>query len=245
MAADRGLGRGPEWDDGLPDVDVEIPDDLSELDREVHAYHRERRKERRQELFRRFVPGYRRLGPYGVLAPVVAAALIVTAVLGSVLSFLGPRPSQTGRAGDAPRDQGAARREEPGVGQQLPKTAVSVDGSPTSLSRIHSAAVVAVPTNCGCAHTIDALTSAARRNNVGLYLSGPTQQIDKLAAREGRYPHVVDGAGPTLASRYRPDGVSAVLVGSGGTVRAVLRNLSPQHQPDHKQLTGLSGKSHS
>lgn len=244
MAADKGRGRGPEWDDGLPEVDVEVPDDLSELDREVHAYHREQRKERRQQLFRRFVPGYRRLGPYGVLAPVIAGALIVTAVLGSVLSFLGPRPSQPGRAADAPRDQGAARRQEPGVGQQLPKTAVSVDGRPSSLSRIHSSAVVAVPTNCGCAATIDALTSTARRNDVGLYLSGPTKQVEKLAAREGRYPHVVDGAAPTLASRYRPDGVSAVLVGSGGKVTAVLRNLSPKHQPSEQQLTAL-GEGHS
>lgn len=241
MAADKGLGRGPDWDDGLPQVDVEIPDDLSELDREVHAYHRERRKERRQELFRHFVPGYRRLGPYGVLAPVVAAALIVTAVLGSVLSFLGPRPSQTDRAAGAPHDQGAARRQQPGVGQRLPKTGVSVDGSPTSLARIHSAAVVAVPTNCGCKRTIDALTSTARSNHVSVYLSGPAKQVQKLAAREGRYPHVVNGAGPTLTSRYRPDGVSAVLVGSGGKVTAVMRNLGPKHQPSNKQLAALSG----
>src|SRR4051794_35385791 len=39
MATGEDLGRGPEWgDDGLPEIDVEIPDDLRELDRDVQAY---------------------------------------------------------------------------------------------------------------------------------------------------------------------------------------------------------------
>src|SRR5580704_13008970 len=42
-------GGGPDRDDtGLPPVDVEIPDDARELDRDVQAYRREQRARRRQ-----------------------------------------------------------------------------------------------------------------------------------------------------------------------------------------------------
>lgn len=226
MATGEDLGRGPEWgDDGLPEIDVEIPDDIRELDRDVQAYRRELRRQRRQDLLRRLVPGIGRLGPYGVLAPVVAAALIVTAILGSVMSLLGPRPPSPVRGAGAPRDSTVAPGR-PGVGAALPDTSVAVDGIHTRLSNVRSAVVVTVPTNCRCANSVDSLVSTARSVGVAVYLSGRHADADAIAARDGRYPRVLDGAQQAIANRYEPRGLSAVLVGRDGKVTDVLRDLA-------------------
>lgn len=233
MATGKDLGRGPEWgDDGLPEIDVEIPDDIRELDRDIQAYHRELRRQRRQEFLRRVVPGIGRLGPYGVLAPVVAAALIVTAVLGSVMSLLGPRPPSAVRGAGSPGESAVAGNG-PGVGSALPNTPVSVDGIHTRLSSVRSAVVVTLPQNCRCSGSVDSLVSRARSAGVAVYLSGRHADTDAAAARDGRYPRVLDGAQQALADRYRPSGLSAVLVGRDGKVTDVLRDLA-----HHKRVPG-------
>lgn len=225
MATGEDLGRGPEWnDDGLPEVDVVIPDDLRELDREVQAYRRETRRQRRQDHLQRFVPGFRRLGPYGVLAPVIAIALIVTAVLGGVMSLLGPRSVNPARVDDSARD-GAVATGVTGVGRPLPDTTVTVDGTRRNLASVRTAVVVAVPADCRCTTSVDDLTSTARAAGVAVYLSGDHDAVDALADRGGRYPHVLDGAQDPLAKRYRPTGLSAVLVAGDGTVTDVVRGL--------------------
>ena len=44
-------GGGSGWDE--PPLDIQIPDDARELQRDVLAYHRERRAERRRKRLRR------------------------------------------------------------------------------------------------------------------------------------------------------------------------------------------------
>lgn len=240
MATGEDLGRGPEWnDDGLPEVDVVVPDDLSELDREVQAYRREMRRQRRQDRLQRFVPGFRRLGPYGVLAPVIAIALIVTAVLGGVMSLLGPRSANPARVGDTPRD-GAVSTGDNGVGRPLPDTAVTVDGTRRNLAAVRTAIVVAVPADCRCTTSVDDLTSTAREAGVSVYLSGDPHEVDALADRGGRYPHVLDGAQEPLAKRYRPTGLSAVLVGGDGRVTDVVRGLQGGSGLSRQRLAELA-----
>lgn len=243
MATGEDLGRGPEWgDDGLPEIDVEIPDDIRELDRDVQAYQRELRRQRRQDILRRLVPGIGRLGPYGVLAPVVAAALIVTAVLGSVMSLLGPRPPSAVRGADTPRDSSVASHR-PGVGAALPNATVTVDGISTRLSSVRSAIVVALPADCRCTDTVDSLVSTARSVGVAVYLSGRHADTDATAARDGRYPRVLDGAQQTVADHYRPSGLSAVLVGGDGKVTDVLRDLAQRKPVPGGRLATLAATS--
>lgn len=242
MATGEDLGRGPEWgDDGLPEIDVEIPDDIRELDRDVQAYRRELRRRRRHEFLRRLTPG--RLGPYGVLAPVIAAALIVTAVLGSVMSLLGPRPPSPVRGAGAPRDSSSVASDRPGVGALLPNAAVTVDGIHTRLSSVRSAVVVALPADCRCTRSVDSLVSSARSVGVAVYLSGRQSDTDAAAARDGRYPRVLDGAQQALADRYRPRGLSAVLVGRDGKVTDVMRDLARQKPVPGGRLATLAATS--
>ena len=77
-------GGEPERDDtGLPPVDIEIPDDARELDRDMQAYYRELRAERRRER-RRWLHGG--LARDGVVLPLLACCLILALITGTLLT---------------------------------------------------------------------------------------------------------------------------------------------------------------
>jgi hypothetical protein len=84
-----------------PPLDVQIPDDARELDREVLAYHREQRAARRRSRLRKLTAP---LGGRGTVMPLLASILAVCLVAGAMLSVatFGPstapasRPATTG-----------------------------------------------------------------------------------------------------------------------------------------------------
>ena len=74
-------GGGSGWDE--PPLDIQIPDDARELQRDVLAYRRELRAERRRERLRRLA------GPFaarGSVMPLLASILAVCLVAGAMLS---------------------------------------------------------------------------------------------------------------------------------------------------------------
>jgi hypothetical protein len=74
-------GGGSGWDE--PPLDIQIPDDARELDRDVLAYHREMRARRRRHRMRRlFGP----LRGQGTVMPLLASILAVCLVAGAMLS---------------------------------------------------------------------------------------------------------------------------------------------------------------
>jgi hypothetical protein len=74
-------GGGSGWDE--PPLDVQIPDDARELDRDVIAYHRELRARRRRRRLRRLTAPFS--GP-GTVMPLLASILAVCLVAGAMLS---------------------------------------------------------------------------------------------------------------------------------------------------------------
>jgi hypothetical protein len=77
-------GGEPERDDtGLPPVDIEIPDDARELDRDVQAYYREQRAERRRLRHRRL---HRTISRDGIVLPLLACCLILALIAGTLLT---------------------------------------------------------------------------------------------------------------------------------------------------------------
>jgi len=74
-------GDGSGWDE--PPLDVQIPDDARELERDVLAYHRELRARRRRHRLRRLAAPLR--GP-GTVMPLLASTLAVCLVAGAMLS---------------------------------------------------------------------------------------------------------------------------------------------------------------
>jgi hypothetical protein len=66
-----------------PPLDIQVPDDARELDRDVLAYHRELRAQRRRSRLRRLTSPF---AGQGTILPVLASILAVCLVAGAMLS---------------------------------------------------------------------------------------------------------------------------------------------------------------
>ena len=86
-------GGEPERDEtGLPPVDIEIPDDARELDRDVQAYYRELRAQRRQQRGLRMRGS---LAKDGIVLPLLACCLILALITGTLLTVFTATSDQT------------------------------------------------------------------------------------------------------------------------------------------------------
>ena len=77
-------GGGSGWDE--PPLDIQIPDDARELDRDVLAYHRELRAMRRRNRLRRLAGPFAPFAARGSVMPLLASILAVCLVAGAMLS---------------------------------------------------------------------------------------------------------------------------------------------------------------
>jgi hypothetical protein len=73
-------GGGSGWDE--PPLDIQVPDDARELERDVLAYHRELRAQRRRKRLRRLTAPFGQ----GTVLPLLASILAVCLVAGAMLS---------------------------------------------------------------------------------------------------------------------------------------------------------------
>jgi len=105
-------GGGSGWDE--PPLDIQVPDDARELDRDVLAYHRELRAKRRRNRLRRLAGPVRPLGPFGArgtVMPLLASILAVCLVAGAMLSVATFSPA-TAPSEQAPRPTTSAPPRE-------------------------------------------------------------------------------------------------------------------------------------
>ena len=100
-------GGGSGWDE--PPLDIQIPDDARELDREVLAYHRELRAKRRRDRLRRLAGP---LAGRATVMPLLASILAVCLVAGAMLSVATFSPA-TVPAEQTPRPPAATSTERP------------------------------------------------------------------------------------------------------------------------------------
>src|SRR5271167_1049561 len=100
-------GGGSGWDE--PPLDIQIPDDARELDREVLAYHRELRAKRRRDRLRRLAGP---LAGRATVMPLLASILAVCLVAGAMLSVATFSPA-TVPAEQTPRPPTATSTDRP------------------------------------------------------------------------------------------------------------------------------------
>lgn len=235
----------PERDDyGLPHVDVVIPDDARELDRDLLAYRREERQRRRHARVRRLLRPFTRSG---LAVPLIAGALIIALVGGALITVFGPRPTpDPPRRSVVPRSSAAPGK----VGGPLPDAEVTVSGSTTPLRDVRPGVIGIVPPGCRCQAVLTELARrtserklkfwvvAAGRNEAGTVGKPGKRAVDELRSladgvRQGR-PAVVDDARGVLTGTYGAPpvpggtpGVTAVLVHTDGVVGAVRHSVKP------------------
>jgi hypothetical protein len=225
--------NGDPDDYGLPRVDIVVPDDARELDRDILAYRREERRRRRRTRWQRLLSPLVR---YGVAAPIIAGALLIALVSGTLITVLGPDPTPRATGGPV-ADRPSARPGQ--IGGVLPEAQVSVPGHRKRLIDLRPAVLMIVPPGCRCEATVDEVSKQTEEYRIGLYLIAdrrnpgvPLQQSVKETRKlAGAARHAVaivaqdDGA--VLATTYHAIGLTAVFVHTDGVVDDVLRDLRP------------------
>jgi hypothetical protein len=114
-------GGGSGWDE--PPLDIQIPDDARELDRDVLAYHRELRAQRRRNRLHRLTRPFS--GP-GTVMPLLASILAVCLVAGAMLSVATFSPST------APADRTTRPSATAGATSPAPPRSHATTGSATA-----------------------------------------------------------------------------------------------------------------
>jgi hypothetical protein len=240
-------GGDPDRDDfGLPPIEIVIPDDARELERDVQAYQRELRALRRKRRASRL------RGPLtrdGMVLPLLAGCLMLALLTSTLLIMFAadqtgapglPRSSATqSQPKNTPTTQAAAGQ----LNGPLPTAAVKIRGKSVPLRTVTAAmpsVLTLVPPDCKCAAELRQLTSQAARVDVLVFLVGTpavTPQLDGLAAATGQPSSrvaVAEDTGNVLGRTYRQQGLTAILVRQDGTVAMVIRQL-----PQQKLDTGL------
>jgi hypothetical protein len=220
--------HGDHDDYGLPKVDVVVPDDARELDRDVIAYRREMRQRRRRERWERLGRPFTR---YGIAAPFIASAVLIALISGVLMTVISPRPNP--RTVQVP-PTGPQRLRPGDVGGGLPTGNVIYRHKRVPAADLVNVAgvVLVVPRDCHCDAAAQGLIRQAsgQRLQVWLIADDRTDGADKDVSRlaSGTAPGTVlvaDDPDRVLSSTYRVGGLTAVLVRTDRIVRKILRDL--------------------
>jgi hypothetical protein len=230
------FGGEPGRDDGgLPPVNIEIPDDARELDRDVLAYHREQRARRRRQRLRRvFSP----LTGHGTALPLIATCVAISMLAGAMLSVVSITPASaptvTRNTPASARPTGQSPAAPPAAGRlpagtsRLPAGTVVLDGRQEPVRYLVSSVLVLVPAGCGCGAVLQRLANQAASAHIPVFFVGTGVAAHQLTSLTARYgggrARAVDDTADVLGSAYHPVGLTVLLVHSDA-VAEVRKNL--------------------
>jgi hypothetical protein len=232
----------PERDDyGLPRVEVVIPDDARELDRDLIAYRREERHRRRRQRMRQLTRPFTR---YGLATPIIAVALLIAVVSGTLMTVFGPRTAVP-HPGGAPVTDGTASPLPGTPGGLLPTGQVTISGEPQGWTSDLVGLVALVPEGCRCEQAVREMTAQAKQYDLRRFLVGShhwskntAKELRDLADTAGNGAKVVRDEQAVLTTTYRAVGLTLLLVHTDGVVREIRINVQSglQLQPDLEKL---------
>lgn len=245
-------GDDPEPDDyGLPRVDVVVPDDARELERDMLAYRREERRRRRRQKVRRLT---RPLTRFGIAVPLITAALLFALIGGALMTAFGPKPApRPPTAKLAPRPSASPGK----VGGLLPDGTVDVisggrtasgDRTPAPLRDLRPGVIGIVPPGYECEGVIAELAGRTQDNVMNFWLvadprpaggeKGTSLKELKACADTAHYgrPILLEDREGVLAEAYAPapgsaeGGITVVFVQPDGVVAEVVH--APRAGPE-------------
>lgn len=238
FASDPGRDEG-----GLPPVNIVIPDDARELDRDVLAYRRELRAKRRRELLTRFLlplrgsgkgrEGHGNPGRRAAILPLIATCVALSMLAGAMLSVVTISPASAPTVTEPTAQAPTATAGLPVGLTVLPAGNVELDGRAEPIRGITSAVVALVPGDCACGTALRRLAGQAAQSRVPVYFVGEGTAIPQITTLTAQYGAgaAVSGSdsGGVLDAAYRPDGLTVLLVYSDSTAQ-VRRHLTPDFQ---------------
>lgn len=244
-------GGEPERDDfGLPPVDIEVPDDARDLERDVQAYYRELRAARRRRRFGRL---HAPLTRDGLVLPLLAGCLVMVMISGVLLTVFSAsnsgapvssfrpsasvapqNPSITAPGGSATSPASAAPKPVSPQVPQLVQANVIVGGHTQAVYRLLPAVLALAPAGCRCTAALRQLRREALAHKVPLYLvatSDTEPGAIRLARAAGEPISSIaeDTSGHLTAELSAPPlslgGLTAAFVRKDGSIIDVRYNL--------------------
>lgn len=233
------MGLDGDRDDyGLPKVDVVVPDDARELERDVLAYQREVRQQRRRARWQRLGRPFTR---YGIAAPFIASAVLIALISGVLMSVVSPRP--TPRATTIP-PTGMPKRLVGQIGGPLPAyDMLVIDNMSSPVSTLAGGglpgAVAVVPRGCRCGPAIDGLIRQVQAKEYAMWLvadrragQAADDELRHLAqGHEG--VRFADDPKHILADTYQANGLTAIFLHPDGAVGGITRAIQPGQNFTH------------
>ena len=259
-------GGEPERDDtGLPPVDIEIPDDARELDRDVQAYFRELRAERRRQRRGRW---HGSLARDGIVLPLLACCLILALITGTLLTvfsatsdqnLIAPpgsgtttnRPSSPPAATSPPASSSTSAAAgqagaAPGQGLKMaavPDVGLMIGHQQIFLHSMSRSMLVLIPPRCECSTAVRSLTRIGATAGAGAVLVGTQGTIGEALRFQSRLDPLiarrvqvaVDGQG-VLQRVVRAIGLTAVVT-SGATTQGGRESVAYARNLTASELT--------
>jgi hypothetical protein len=227
----------PGRDDGsLPPVNVVIPDDARELDRDVIAYRREQRAQRRrQRILRLFGPLRRRgIGGHAAILPLIATCVALSMLAGAMLSVVTITPASAPTV-SPPRAAASAEASAPASAKapspatssagltKLPTGTVQLDSRVVPVRSLVSSALALIPAGCACGPALRRLAAQTVAAHVHLYFVASGAATAQLASLTKQYgggaAAAVYDTASLLDGTYHPAGLTVLLVYSDATAR--------------------------
>jgi hypothetical protein len=224
---------------------VVVPNDARELARDVEAWRREQRWDRRKRFFQRRLLGSPNRAR-AIQAPLVITSLLVVAMLGATLAF----PGHSGhREATTPVPLVlAAPSAAPGsIGGLVPDVSLVSSTGTTSARAVRPALLALVRADCRCDRALARVTDDAASHGLTVDLiATPTTaaEVDALAAKVDR-PNVRVLLDPqsALARAYARGAFTAVAVHADGVVDDLLTDVTDTAAVD-ATLTELEQPAH-
>jgi hypothetical protein len=231
----------PGRDDGsLPPVNVVIPDDARELDRDVIAYRREQRAQRRrQRILCLFGPLRRRgAGGHAAILPLIATCVALSMLAGAMLSVVTitpasaptvspPRAAASAAASAEASAPASAKALSPAASStgltKLPTGTVQLDSRAVPVRSLVSSALALIPAGCACGPALRRLAAQTVAAHVHLYFVASGTATAQLASLTRQYgggaAAAVYDTARLLDGTYHPAGLTVLLVYSDATAR--------------------------
>jgi hypothetical protein len=218
-----------EDDYGLPRIDIVVPDDARELDRDLAAWRREEKRRLRRERGRRL------LGPltrFGVAGPLIAGVLLVALLSGILMSVFGPRAT--------PRPS-TLRTAVPTIpnfkGTVFLDTPLFADGKRQSPESLRPGVIMIVPYACKCDALVEQFSDQADRRVAFFVIADKRdpklpqpQALKEMRRMTGTFKNkaavILDDPTDELADHYGAEGLTAIMVDGGGKVYDIRSNLN-------------------
>lgn len=231
----RGRKDRPGSPEPLGDADpaqpvgaVVVPDDARELARDVEAWRREQRWQRRRQRLERWLV-VRTVGERRIPGPLIFALLVLVVAIGATMSMLAPREVHAPTP-PVPLDLAAPTTPAGKAGGLLPDVPLLVSDGTTEARLLRPAVVAIISPDCRCTAALANLAAQAAPDGLTVFAVGASNQrtaVDQIAGQVGRanVQTAIDPTG-TLVSAYAPVGLTVVPVHADGVTGTIMRSFS-------------------